>query len=385
MIDEDSLVYNREEGCVVQVTVKPLESLIKEAGEKAFKEKAKNVSLPGFRKGRAPRSYIQKYFGQELLALQERHIAQVAINASLDKLQLFPHNNRDPVQYEWKEDTLTFSFETYPDVPTIDLKALKLKQPKKETLAKKAIEAAKAEKLEALATFEATKHKKLREGYRAHLRIEADGKTHEHTLLFKKEKLAAWLYDALAQLTVKKSLETATDRQEQIVVVHLDTIEAPVLPEWNDATAQKNGFEKAESWEKTIVDELTQAQEEAYFTTCASAISDALTKHYTFDVPKSLLKQELERRKKSDTPEEEAQRALRQSYLTYKWADQHAIEVKEDAVFQEIGPAFSVLSKTLKGKELEEQMRHLFGRAKMHLLTRNVMESMVKELGWIAE
>lgn len=46
----------------VEVSAEDFEKAI----EKAFKKQAKNITVPGFRKGKAPRGFIEKYYGKEI-------------------------------------------------------------------------------------------------------------------------------------------------------------------------------------------------------------------------------------------------------------------------------------------------------------------------------
>src|SRR6056297_282645 len=55
------------EGNRVQLEVEIEEEKVEEALEKAYRKVVKDISIPGFRKGKAPRKIVEKRFGEEVL------------------------------------------------------------------------------------------------------------------------------------------------------------------------------------------------------------------------------------------------------------------------------------------------------------------------------
>ncbi|RCW41841.1 MULTISPECIES: trigger factor [unclassified Halanaerobium] len=61
------VVKEKLEGNRVQLEVEIEEEKVEEALEKAYRKVVKDISIPGFRKGKAPRKVVEKRFGEEVL------------------------------------------------------------------------------------------------------------------------------------------------------------------------------------------------------------------------------------------------------------------------------------------------------------------------------
>ncbi len=55
------------DGSKVVLTVEAPASVVDEALEKAYKSVVKRVNVPGFRRGKAPRFILERYYGKEVL------------------------------------------------------------------------------------------------------------------------------------------------------------------------------------------------------------------------------------------------------------------------------------------------------------------------------
>ncbi len=102
----------------------------REAIQAAFKKNAKNITIPGFRKGKAPFTFVEKYYGSEVFfedALNiiypdavEEAIKESGLNVINDKMDF------DMVSIS-KEDGVDFkvTLTTYPEIEIGDYKGLK--------------------------------------------------------------------------------------------------------------------------------------------------------------------------------------------------------------------------------------------------------------------
>ncbi len=122
--------------CVVEFDVEAFEPLIKSAHKKAAKTIAKEVTLPGFRKGKAPEEYIVKNFPKEIDKEWQQEIANACFQ-ECGKMAKIPVLHRDAkITYKMKSHSssgalLVLAFETEPKVPHIDPKEMKLKAVKR--------------------------------------------------------------------------------------------------------------------------------------------------------------------------------------------------------------------------------------------------------------
>ncbi len=106
----------------------------REAIVKAYKKEGKKISIPGFRKGKAPLNFIEKYYGAEVffedaLNLLYADAVEAAINESGLKVI------DDKMDFELvsisKEDGVDFkvSVTTYPEIELTEYKGLKAEKP----------------------------------------------------------------------------------------------------------------------------------------------------------------------------------------------------------------------------------------------------------------
>ena len=76
--------------CIVEFDVEAFEPLIKNAHKKAAKTIAKEVTLPGFRKGKAPEELIIKNFPKEVDKEWQQEIANICFQ-ECGKTCQYPH------------------------------------------------------------------------------------------------------------------------------------------------------------------------------------------------------------------------------------------------------------------------------------------------------
>ncbi len=82
----------------VEVSAEEFEKAI----EKVFKKQAKNITIPGFRKGKAPRKFIEKYYGEEIFyedAVSEAY--PEALDKAIEEAQL--EFVQDEIDFDIKE------------------------------------------------------------------------------------------------------------------------------------------------------------------------------------------------------------------------------------------------------------------------------------------
>ena len=118
--------------CIVEFDVEALEPLVKSAHKKAARTISKEVTLPGFRKGKAPEEMILKNFAKEVDKEWQQEIANACFQECA-KLANVPILHRDAkITYKMKSYSpsgalLTLSLETEPKIPRVDPKQFQLK------------------------------------------------------------------------------------------------------------------------------------------------------------------------------------------------------------------------------------------------------------------
>ncbi len=127
------LTVHRNPNCQVEfdVVVKP--ALLEKAHGSAIKSVAKEASIPGFRKGKAPSQLILKSFPKAVDEKWQQAVAEEAFN-NCETLAKTPLLNRDSrVSFKMKafnKDSaeMSFNFESEPKIPEFDYSKLSLKE-----------------------------------------------------------------------------------------------------------------------------------------------------------------------------------------------------------------------------------------------------------------
>ena len=105
----------------------------KNALDKAFKEKVKEVNVPGFRKGKVPRDIYEKKFGKQSLYLPASdYVVDEAYHRALDESKLVPvvMPQVDIKSVDDKGIEFVFTIITKPDVKVKNYKGLKVSKDK---------------------------------------------------------------------------------------------------------------------------------------------------------------------------------------------------------------------------------------------------------------
>jgi trigger factor len=89
-----------------------------EAIEKAYRKVAREVVIPGFRKGKAPRAMVERYFGREMVVDEaNRSLMDDLYRKAIEQEDLVPVG--DPELDSIEPDPLQFTV-TVPVYPTVD-------------------------------------------------------------------------------------------------------------------------------------------------------------------------------------------------------------------------------------------------------------------------
>ncbi|MBS0614975.1 MAG: trigger factor [Verrucomicrobia bacterium] len=129
---EVKVVVHRKPSCRIELEVDTSASMAKEARQKATKLVSKEVSLPGFRKGKAPDNLVEKNYSTQIDQEWQKCLADLAFRESLKVTQLPVLNNDPKVSFNTKNISLDGAkvilfFETEPQIPVIDPKEVQLK------------------------------------------------------------------------------------------------------------------------------------------------------------------------------------------------------------------------------------------------------------------
>lgn len=318
--DNLDVQVQHQKGCIVKLEVKASPSLVKDAQKQAIKEVSKEVSIPGFRKGKAPAEMLLKQYMPNIEASWRKKIADLSFIEAQKLVKIFPLNSSVTINFDLKSHSLedgaelSFSYETEPEVPTVDPSLFKLP-----VLPEKKVEDEKIDETIRQAQFFYAKwteaDRPIKEGDYAIIDLEAIDhdpplKVFTHTRFEIKDKsIAHWMKELLIGAKKGSVLEGISkpdaDAPEEEkkkfepkrVRVTVITVEEAVLPELNDDFAKKLGAKDLEDMRKNIKDTLEKQLEIQNNLTKKEEVNKFLIATYDFDLPASLIKAEAKYRK----------------------------------------------------------------------------------------
>jgi trigger factor len=293
--------------------------MIQKARQKAAKVVGKEVTLPGFRKGRAPEDMVEKKFSNQIEKELQKQLADLAY-LEAQKLAKIPLlNNNAQISFQMKKQTpeganLSFTFETEPTIPSVDGKLFEPKSIEKPEVAEKQIEEAIRQMLYFYAEWKSIQDRAIQDGDTIMIDIDTleDDKPQrvfDHVRFeVSKERMANWMKTLVAGAKAGDVLEgisepdeTATEDEKKEfmpkkVRITILKVEEAKLPELNDEFAKKVGAPTVEIMRKSIGDMLNKRAEEKVRGDLREQVNDFLIAKYPFELPHSLVDTEKKHR-----------------------------------------------------------------------------------------
>lgn len=302
----------------VKVVVKP--KTAQKAYQKAVKKVNKQISIPGFRKGRAPdRTVISRYSSYVEQEWKEEIVGD-AYRAALDLTQIYPMN-RESIQKPKIEKcsqeegaVVHISYEHYPHVPAVDFSQIKLSPLAKEPVADEKIDEVLEEVRRSHADWENVEGRAVEEGDFVDITIDSLQDDPPKPIVTDRrfevtdKRLTPWLKNLLVGLGLGENIEGMSEVDEKAephikknfkptpVRITLHAIKKIILPVMDDALAQKAGTPSVEELKVRIRHNLEQEADAEHQKKRMEALENALLEKYLFDLPASLV--EFERKER---------------------------------------------------------------------------------------
>ncbi|HEY5236237.1 MAG TPA: trigger factor [Rhabdochlamydiaceae bacterium] len=310
------LLIHKRPACRIEFEVEVSPAIVKQAHKQAVRQISKEVTLPGFRKGKAPEDFVVKNYPQQVDKQWQETIANLSFQESA-KLAHIPLLNQDSrVTFKMQKHSLeegaklTLTFETDPEVPSIDVSKIDLQPVKKpEVNDEKVSETIRQVQL-FFATWKNIDDRPVQEGDFVLLDVE-DLETDPPTSVFSntrfevtEKSMAQWMRDlVLGQATgatlegVSVPDESASEEDKEAlkpkkVRLHLKAIEQPTVPPVDEAFAKQLGVSTTDEMRQNIEKLLTSQAEAHVREKMREQINDYLLNNYLFDLPTTLIEKE---------------------------------------------------------------------------------------------
>ncbi len=367
--------------CIIELEVEASPEIIIEAKSYALKEVKKEVTISGFRKGKAPDEVVLKKYPDLLKEKFEKKIADFSFIEAHKTVPLPEVNLGTKIIYKFHSYSLeegakiTFTYETQPEVPTIDPKAFKLKEEKKPLVTEKEIN----EAIVQLRFFYA----KWKEVFRPiqegdYIIIDLDSlETTPSQRVFSDTRfevsdkgMAQWMKQLVIGSKTKDSLEgiskpddTATEEEKESfqpkkVLITIKKIEEATLPNLDDEFAKKIGAQTVDDMKEWIKKTLVEQAEASHNQENRKKVNEFLLNTYKFEIPDSFIQTEIKYRRNlflqdqkfkktydNMTDKEKkifenellkyADAAIRTFYISKKIVSDFKIEISDDEIKQQ--------------------------------------------------
>ena len=319
--DEVAVVLERKSSCIVSLETTPTEILLKKAEDLALKKVRKDISLPGFRKGKVPKQMVEKKYGHAIQEQAKTEAAELAFRASMQLIKIPLLNDQSKVSFSLKSSdpaspVFLFSYETDPIIPKVDATAFQVSEEKPQEIGEKELE----EAIKQMRFFYAKWNPVIDRGIQENDFIIIDLETADNPgeKVFADTRfevsdthMAGWMKklvlgkkagDVLKGVSDpkedKKEGEESESMEKKDVVLTIKKVEEADLPPFDDALAKKAGAETVDKLKDYLKNLLQQKAVEKHDQEQREAINRFLLDQYPFDMPQSLIEAEKNHRKK---------------------------------------------------------------------------------------
>lgn len=306
---------HRKPACIVEFDTEALEPLVARARKKAARSIAKEVVLPGFRKGKAPEALIVKNFPKEVDKEWQQEIANESFQECL-QLAKIPVLHRDAkISFKMKSHSpsgalLNLSFESEPKVPHVDPKQMQMKPIKRPEVNEDKIGETIRQVQLFFASWESVTSRPIQEGDFVLLDVDVIEET-PSTPLFNNTRfevtaksMANWMYDLVLNKNTGDVVEgisvpdqdASEEDKEQLkpkkVRITIKSIDTATIPSLDDDFVKKLGVSTVEEMRKNVTDLLNKQADAHVLEAQREQASEFLLTQYPFDLPATLIEKE---------------------------------------------------------------------------------------------
>lgn len=422
--------FEHRPGCQVMMLVKVNPEATNASRKKAIKAINKEVSIPGFRKGKAPEAIIVKNYGKHLK--QEWH--EVLLNTAFDEstrlLKVYPFTKSSVKKAKVEECSsddgakLHFEFESYPEIPQVDFEGLELTSVETKEVTEKDVEESVERIREMCKTVEEVKDCPVKEGDFIDIDVNVSSALGEAVedgeactnkrFTVSESEMEPWLYELVVGMNVgevgerEKELDGDEDSEKEMrkYQVKVNQISHSVLPEANDELAEKVGSKDFEDMKEKLRERLINEAENEKKNQMGKQLDDILLEKYPFEIPKSLF--EAERRvavkdkisklksekrdeeailKEKEKIEEEASRDVTKKlcllFLMQKISDEEGIQVSNEELNAKLSANAVQLAMGGWDKKTDKEKQQVYAYFSSLLMEEKVKDFLIKKAKFV--
>lgn len=380
---------SREPGSIAKLHISVSPTATKAAYEKAIKNLNKEVTLPGFRKGKAPRELVLQMYGKHVENEQREIVVNTSFTEALDLIKMRPFTNESIKVTNFKSMSndkgteFSIQFEAYPEIPVVDPKSLHLNQIPADTVSDDQVKNSVQELRLWHAEWVEVNDRPVKDN--DYIDLDIDLLEDEERSLckdtrfeVKENKMGEWMRKLVVGKKVGETVEGMSEKETKEgecdgcdnpehhhsefkptkCRITIKSIKEPKLPEIDDAFAAKVGLKQASELEGKVREDLERQAKERAQNAMRSQLEKKLNAEYPFEIPSSIIENEkgprLEERiyemREEGQPEdsieskrkdienqvaEEAKQAYRVFFLLNKVISENKMNVTQEEIMRE--------------------------------------------------
>ena len=329
--------------CRVTLTIKATKAVMDDAKKDAIKQVSKEVSIPGFRKGKAPASLIETKYPGAITKAWDGSFADFAFKEGQNLARIPVLNGSSKINYQVtslkeNEGEVSFQFEREPEVPTIDYTTLSLKATNSVEISDENVDNTIRSIQMFYAKWNQVTERAVQEGDFVVLDIDdLDGEAPVPAFSgsrfeVAKGKMADWMretvlgknlneaIECVSQPDEKESEEVKKEFKHKKVKITIKGIEEAILPPFDDEFAKRIGASTIDELKSKLKALLKQQEEFRIQSDLREEITNEVLLKVNFEVPGSMLEQEANYR---------MSQLFKQPDFLKKWKNEMSEEEKE--------------------------------------------------------
>jgi trigger factor len=394
--DHIQATLTRQPGCLVRIEVTLDSFLTKEAHDSAVKDVRKEVSIPGFRKGKVPYDVVCKNFASAIDRQFRDILLRSAFHKTLELTKLRPFGQNAVKRSELKKYSLDegaqclFSLEVEPETPQIDINSIETKPQEPRQITEKEIERGYKQLRVMYADWQEVQDRPIQIGDFAEIDIDviqhpAHNICTNQLVHVEKDELPRWLLDALQGMNIDETKEAVASSQpddprhlfvqddnapsKQCLIV-VKKIKTATLAAEDEAFVQKFGAKSVEELKQQLFKRIKDEESQYIQEVARYNLRRELLQKYPIDLPHSLLEAEIRGRiafcksgqdiSQGSLPSDQKETELRQR-----------IEAETRGFFgwmHLLRPITSLLQTTITQAELQDEFQQQMKLPRLHRL-----------------
>jgi len=302
---EENASYTIKERSATDVTVqvKVEAQAVQQGIEEVYRRYGREARIPGFRKGRVPRAFLDSRFGREMFleeaqkTLEEEHVPQAV--SALELHPITPPTVNEVVFNEGEAFVFEASFSVFPEFELPEYRGLGLVKKPGQKVTEEDVRAALEEVRRQFATLAPKEEKTVNDG--DIVRVRQDKEEWDARAETEDPVTAALIGHRVGE-TVEINLDLPEGRGMHAALSILELKEV-ILPEVDDELAKDAGYDSLVALQEDIKDKLAKARAEKQEHTEKTELLDRIVDQLALPLPEALVEklseEELQRLKKN--------------------------------------------------------------------------------------